>query len=60
MEKLKEILMYLFILIVLAFMILGCTPAHKTPDEIQSEFFKEQIKNNQTNNLNNYNYANRN
>ena len=46
-ETFKEVLIYAFIVCVLAFMLLGCKPANKTPDEIQSEFFKQEIKNNQ-------------
>lgn len=61
-EKLKELLSYAFLLLVLSFMLLGCnkpifSKRKKTQDEIQMQFFKNQIKIKQyyytQNNLNN-------
>jgi outer membrane biogenesis lipoprotein LolB len=47
-EKLKETLIYLYILLVLSFMLLGCNvklaKRQKTQDELQMQFFKEQLK----------------
>lgn len=47
-EKFKETLIYCFLLLVLSFMLLGCNvelaKRQKTQDELQMEFFKEQIK----------------
>lgn len=47
-EKSKETLIYCFILLVLSFMLLGCnvrlSKRNKTQDELQMQFFKEQIK----------------
>ena len=48
-EEFKETLIYLFILSVLSFMLLGCnkpilSKRQKTEDEKQLEFFKEQLK----------------
>ena len=48
-EKFKETLIYAFLLLVLSFMLLGCnkpilSKRQKTQDELQMEFFKEQIK----------------
>jgi len=48
-EKFKENLCYAFLLGLVAFMLLGCnkpilSKRHKTPDEIQMQFFKEQLK----------------
>jgi outer membrane biogenesis lipoprotein LolB len=47
-EKFKETLIYAFLLLVLSFMLLGCnvklSKRNKTQDELQMQFFKEQIK----------------
>jgi outer membrane biogenesis lipoprotein LolB len=47
-EKFKETLIYAFLLLVLSFMLLGCnaklTKRQKTQDELQMQFFKEQLK----------------
>ena len=60
-EKIKETLIYAFLLLVLSFMLLGCnvklSKRQKTQDDLQLEFFKTQIKIKQyyytQNNLNN-------
>jgi hypothetical protein len=48
-EKFKENMCYAYILLILSFMLLGCnkpilSKRQKTQDEIQLQFFKEQIK----------------
>lgn len=47
-EKFKEALCYVFLLGIVVFMLLGCnvklSKRQKTQDEIQMQFFKEQIK----------------
>jgi len=47
-EKFKETLIYTFLLLVLSFMLSGCniklSKRQKTQDELQMQFFKEQLK----------------
>jgi len=47
-EKFKENMCYAYILLILSFMLLGCnvrlSKRNKTQDELQMQFFKEQIK----------------
>lgn len=49
-EQFKEALIYCFLLLILSFMLFGCSERHKTPDDVQLEFFKNEIK--YRNNLN--------